>query len=233
MAISSCRHDEEKDGSPNPCQAAKANPLAFHYVEHTSTPSADTVYNDQPIVFVGPGAPYTAYEWLVGPSTTRTAQQFVLPFDAKTLGNIPVRLIARRPLNTAYFSHDDGVDTLTKVLTLVPGQAKSPMYGKFQGANRSFPRDTFTVRVYQGPDFDFPNNPRAAPTNYLANLPKGCQKPYYEIGLSWRGVNLVGGGCTDFEGTGYLVGHDSIRIAYRTQISLVIIDEVFLGRRVR
>ena len=94
LVISSCRHDDEGNGNlPNPCQALKASSLAFHYLEYTGTPTADTAYNNQPITFVGPGAPYTAYEWLVGPVTKRTSKQFVLSFDANTLGNIPVRLI--------------------------------------------------------------------------------------------------------------------------------------------
>ena len=231
--LGSCRHDADNDSSLSPCHALKANSLTFHYLEYTGTPSADTVYNNQPVTFVGPGAPYTAYEWLVGPSTRRTAQTFALSFDAKTRGNIPVRLIARRPPNTACFPHDDGIDTLTQILTLMPNQARSPIYGKFQGANRSSPRDTFTVRVYQGPNFDHPNNPAADLTNYLTNLPKGCQTPYFEIGLAWRGVHFASGGCKDSNGMGYLIGHDSIRIVYTPQYIPPVVEEVFLGKRIR
>ncbi len=229
--LSGCHHKGGED-TPNPCQMAKANPLTFHYLEYTGTPTADTAYNNQPIAFVGPGAPYTAYEWLVGPSTTRTAQQFVLSFDAYTLGNIPVRLIARRPPNTACFPHDDGVDTLTQVLTLVPlRDLRAPIYGKFQGANRDTPRDTFSVRIYSTPDYKHPTNPE--PLNYAVGIPKGCRTPYHGIGLAWRGITATSGGCTSFDITkGYLTTRDSIYIEYRVQVAPTIIDKVFVGKRV-
>ena len=232
LALYSCQHDQM--AAPNPCRAAKANPLTFQFLEDPGTPTPDTAYNSQTTTFVGPGAPYTAYEWLVGPMTRRTTQKFALFFDKTTLGSIPVRLIARRPLNTACFPNDDGVDTLTKVLTLMPRQdPRAAVLGKFRGANISSPRDTVTVRIYQGPNFDYPTNPAAEPTNYAGNLPRGCGTPYREIARGWNGVFLSLGGCTGLQGTGYLLRRDSLRIAYRTQNSPTIVDEVFLGRRVR
>lgn len=229
LVLGSCRHDQPL---PDPCAGAKANPLAFHYLEYTGTPTADTAYNKQVISFVGPGIPYTAYHWQVGPVITRTTQQFALSFDDQIVGPIPVQLIAHRPPNTACFPHDDGIDTLTQLLTLVPRPSlRAPIYGKFQGANRSSPQDTFTVRIYSGPNYTYPTNPRADPTDYVSNLPKGCKMPYVYVGLSWRGAFMDTGGC-GLNGTGYLVSHDSLRIAYRTQISPVIVDEVFLGKRI-
>lgn len=93
---------------------------------------------------------------------------------------------------------------------------RAAVYGKFQGANRSSPRDMFTVRIYQGPNFDRPNNPSAEPTNYASNLPKGCRTPYRSIALGWRGVFMSLGGCNGFQGTGYLLSRDSLRLEYRT-----------------
>lgn len=241
LAMSSCRHDERKDATPNPCQAAKENPLAFQFLENSGTPTPDTTYNNQQITFAGPGAPYTAYDWLVGPTTTRSTRQFVLFFTAQTVGDLPVRLIARRPPNTACFPHDDGVDTLTQMLTLVPfvnptvplRNPRAPIYGSFHGANRSSPRDTFTVRIYQGINFDHPSNPLAPPTDYVSNVPRGCTHPYFDNYLGWRGVFMQSGGCTGFQGSGYIVGRDSIRLTYRTQGQPTIVDEVFLGKRIR
>ena len=240
-ALFSCRHDQEKRDLPTPCEAAAANPLTFHFLEYSGTPTPDTTYNNQTVTFVGPGAPYTAYEWLVGPATRRTTQKFVLSFDTRTFGDISVRLIARRPPNTACFAHDDGVDTLTKVLTLVPfidpniplRNPHAPIYGKFHGANRSTPRDTFTIRIYQGVNYDYPNDPTAPPTDYVSNIPKGCKRPFYDNYLGWRGVFMNLGGCSGLQGSGYVVGRDSIRVTYRTQTQPAIVDEVFLGKRVR
>jgi len=233
LALASCHHDTVRD-TPNPCQAAKANPLAFHYLEFTGTSTADTAANNQVITFVGPGAPYTAYQWKVGSTIMRSTQEFGLSFDGTVLGNIPVTLIAHRPLNTACFPHDDGIDTLTQTLTLVPRpNLRAPIYGKFQGANRSSPRDTFTVRIYSGPNYTHPTIPGAEPTNYVSNLPRGCKMPYVYVAISWRGAFMDTGSCTDLDGRGYVFGHDSIRIEYRTQIAPSIIDEVFLGRRIK
>lgn len=240
LALYSCRHDHEKGDIPNPCATINANPLTFQFLEYSGTPTPDTTYNNQTITFAGPGAPYTAYEWLIGPVTRRNKQQFALSFDSKTVGNITVRLIARRPPNLSCFAHDDGIDTLTKVLTLVPfidptvplRNPRAPIYGKFHGANRSTPQDTFTVRIYQGVSYDYPHDPTAPPTDYVGNIPKGCKKPYYESYLGWRGVFMSLGGCYGLQGSGYIVGRDSIRITYKTLKQSAVVDEVFLGRRI-
>jgi len=146
LTLAAC-HDDER-ALPNPCQAQKANPLTFHFVERTGSITQDTTYTNQTVGFVAPGAPYTAYQWQIGPLTQRSTRTFGLVFDDQTVGNIKVRLIATRPPNRACFAKDDGVDTLDKVLTLMPWSARSPMYGRYQGALKSAPRDTFTVRVY-------------------------------------------------------------------------------------
>ena len=204
-------------------------------MEAFGTPTPDTAYNSQTVALQGPGAPYTRYEWLVGPTFQRTGRTTAVRFDAQTLGPVPVRLIATRPPNTACFKNDEGVDTLTQTLTLMPFRdQRAPIYGKFQGSHLDTPRDTFTVRIYSGPNSVFPNNPAAEPSNYAVGLPKGCRKPYVDIGLTWRGITANSGGCTSLNITkGYLTTRDSIRIEYRTQVTPTIVDKVFLGKRVR
>lgn len=220
---------------PNPCKGLAANPLRFQFVEVFGTPTPDTAYNDQSLVMRGPGFPYTSYQWLVGAIDQRTGQTIVVDFDKKTLGAIPVRLIAKRPPNLACFPKDDGVDTLTKVLTLMPWRdPRAPIYGKFQGANKDTPADTFSVRIYSGPNFYFPTIPGAEHSNYVAGIPKGCQFPHHDVGVTWRGmVARNGSDCSGFDLKGYLTTRDSIRIEYRTQSVPTIIDKVFVGKRVR
>lgn len=228
--LASCHHKEKL---PDPCEGQVANPLTIQFIEGFGTPTPDTAYNNQPMVFRAPGAPYTSYEWLFGSIDKRTGQNVIVDFSKNDLGTIPVRLIARRPLNTVCFPHDDGVDTLTKILTLVPFRdLHAPIYGKFQGANKDAPADTFSVRVYSGPDLKYVNNPDYV--NYLVGIPKGCRIPYQEIGLTWRGLFASSGGCTSFNvNKGYLTTRDSIRLEYRAQVLPTIIDRVFLGKRVR
>jgi hypothetical protein len=239
LLLIACHHDEQ----PNPCQGMKLKPLTFQILENSDTPTPDTTYNNQLVTFVAPGAPYTSYEWQIGPSTTRTTQQFNLSFDANTLGNIRVRLVAHRPPSTACFPQDTGVDTLTRQLTLVPFKdpylpernPRAPIYGKFQGALRSAPRDTFTVRIYQGKNYFYPTDPTAPPTDYVANNLKGCTRPYIDNYLGWYGVYFSGLGCTSFGGHGYVFGRDSLRLSFRTKPAPVPdeANEVFLGKRIR
>ena len=239
LAVSSCRHH---DDPPNPCQGMTLKPLTFQFLEYPGTPTPDTTYNNQVVTFAGPGAPYTAWDWQVGSAlNTRNVQQFALRFDDVTTGPISVRLIARRPPNTACFPHDDGVDTLTKVLTLVPFKDSrapirdphAPIYGKFQGATTDAPRDTFTVRIYQGINFDYPTDPTAPPSDYISNLPKGCSRSNYLNYLSWRSIFIDTNFCTSDQGTGYLTSRDSIRISYFVQGNTARLTKVFLGKRIR
>jgi hypothetical protein len=231
LALPGCR---DRTATPDPCQGQKANPLTLRFLEAFGTPTPDTAYNSQTVALQGPGAPYTGYRWRIGAVDERTGRTTAVRFDDQTLGPVPVRLIATRPPNTACFKNDDGVDTLTQTLTLMPFRdQRAPIYGKFQGSHSDAPRDTFTVRIYSGPNFSFPNNPAAEPSNYAVGLPKGCRTPYIDIGLTWRGITANRGGCTSLNITkGYLTTRDSIRIEYRTQVSPTIIDKVFLGKRV-
>ncbi|GAA4006892.1 hypothetical protein GCM10022408_18450 [Hymenobacter fastidiosus] len=232
LSLSACR-DQEKESLPDPCKGQKANPLTLTFTEAFGTPTPDTAYNDQPMAFEGPEKPYTSYQWLIGPVDERTGRRIGVSFDDQTLGSIPVRLIATRPPNLACFPKDDGVDTLTKTLTLVPNDdLRAPIYGKFQGANLDAPADTFSVRIYSGPDWQFPDSPK--PLDYLVGIPKGCRVPYRNIGITWRGVRATSGGCSSIPiNKGYLTTRDSIRLEYRAEVSPTIIDRVFVGKRVR
>lgn len=235
-SVAACHKDRSRD-VPNPCQGLKANPLTFDFVEAYGTPTPDTAYNNQTLALRGPGAPYTSYQWLVGTTFQRTGRTVAIRFDDKTLGPIPVRLIATRPPNTACFPHDTGVDTLTKALTLVPYRdPRAPIYGKFQGANRDTPRDTFTVRIYAGPNVNFPTNPAADPSNYVLGIPKGCRTAYRDVGVTWRGfaAQNASGGCTGLDiSQGFLTTRDSVYVYYRTQVAPVVVDKIFAGKRIR
>ncbi|MDO7853653.1 hypothetical protein [Hymenobacter convexus] len=242
LLVAGCRHDVPATPEPDPCAGAKANLLSFRFLENYGTPTPDTAFTKQTITFEGPGVPYTAYEWQIGADPRPfTQRKFALYFPDASVGPLPVRLIARRPPNTRCFAKDDGVDTLTQVLTLVQRtQRRAPVYGKFLGANTDAPRDTFTIRVFSGPGYQTPPDPFAAPYDYLRNLGRGCQSPYFDIGLTWRGIFFNYGridfGCLYESGTGYLTTRDSIRIDYsqfESAQNLKRVNRVFKGRRVR
>ena len=237
-----CHRDTPIAPAPDPCVGTKANPLTFRFLENYGTPTPDTAYAKQTITFEAPGAPYTAYEWqIANDPRSFTQRRFGLYFPESAAGTLAVRLIARRPTNLRCFPKDDGVDTLTQVLTLVPRYVyRAAVYGKFLGSNADAPRDTFTVRVFRAPDYTQPTDPAAAPYDYLRNLGRGCQSPYFGIGLTWRGIFFNYGsndyGCLVESGTGYLTTRDSIRIDYsqnESNNSPKRVNRIFKGRRVR
>ncbi len=236
-----CRRDTPTP-KPDPCAGVKANPLTFRFLENYGTPTPDTAFTKQTISFEAPGAPYTAYEWQVGSDPRPfTQRKFSLYFPEAATGPLVVRLIARRPPNLRCFPKDDGVDTLTQQLTLVHRtQQRAAIYGRYLGSNTDAPRDTFTIRVFSGPSYQLPVDPLAAPYDYLRNLGRGCQSPYFGIGLTWRGFWLHYGrndfGCLTESGTGYLTTRDSIQIEYSqfaSDRSFQRVNRVFKGRRTR
>lgn len=230
---------------PDPCRGSKANPLAFRFLESWgNTPTPDTAFTEESITFDGPGAPYTRYEWQVGTDPRPfTQRRFALHFPETAVGRVAVRLIATRPPNRGCFPNDDGVDTLTKTLTLMSwtrARFRAPIYGKFRGSNVGAPNDTFTVRIFSAPDYRYPNDPAAAPYDYLRNLDRGCQAPRFAISTAWSGIYFnfqqIEYGCFGESGTGYLTTRDSIRIDYSRYVSDRVLDRVnrvFRGKRVR
>ena len=237
-----CHKDTPVKPAPDPCLGIKANPLSFRFLENYGTPTPDTAFTKQTISFEAPSAPYTAYQWQVGSDPRSfTQRKFSLYFPEAMNGTYAVRLIATRPPNTRCFAKDDGIDTLTQVLTLVQrSQQRAAIYGRFLGSNTDAPRDTFSVRVFTAPDYHQPNDPAAAPYDYLRNLGRGCQSPYFAIGLTWRGFwfkyDQTDFACLAESGTGFLIARDSIQIDYSRYESDRIftrVNRVFKGRRIR
>ena len=240
LTLGAC-HDKDKPEvpRPNPCIGQTLPVLAFDFIERIGNTTPDTaVLGD--VTFAGPGAPYTSWEWRVGDDPRSfTQQRFSLFFgNPNRYYTYPVRLIARRPPNVACFPKDDGVDTLTKMLTLVPyGLSSSPLVGRFRGANLDAPADTFTVRFTAEPDrrYNDPSGPRVV---YLNNLPnRTC--PYNvneEVGGGWRGASINGIGCGSAYGTAQIAeDRRTVRIEYIMFPSndITRVNRVFVGYRVR
>ena len=244
LAAPACRRDAPAP-EPDPCRTALANPLTFRILENYGTPTPDTAFNKQTITFEAPDSLYTSYAWQIGSDPRTFDKRTVsLYFPDAPPSTLAVRLIARRPPNTRCFSQDDGLDTLTRTLTLVPRRfaRPAPIYGRFLGSNADAPQDTFSIRVFQAPPFTTPPDPLAAPYDYLRNLGRGCQSPYFSVGLTWRGIFFNYGrndfGCLTESGTGHLLAsnRDSIVVRYsqnRTDRDPTRVSRVFRGRRVR
>jgi hypothetical protein len=146
----------EEEPEPDPCASLEPVTARFvigerimnwGYEEIDTLVISDTVLTWSYVQFRAP-AGYDSYEWQVGTeeegmktySGDSVVQiQIVHPWEA-----LPVSLIVRDEPNTACFPQDDGIDTLTRILTVID-RDKSPAFGRYQGYLESNPTDTFTV----------------------------------------------------------------------------------------
>jgi hypothetical protein len=176
LLLNTCR-----DKEPDPCKDLKpfeANFTIEEAIEDTTFVS-DTCLVNRFVVFRAK-AGYDSYEWTVG-SDSRTFKDsvFALYFENPASG-IQVRLIAKKKPNTACFPQDNGIDTLTKSLTIVkPEQVVIP--GVYRGALVSNPADVFEVRIEQHPLY---------PSHYdIYNINKGCNQGWQvEERLGYSGI---------------------------------------------
>jgi hypothetical protein len=242
VAVLGACHDPKEAVAPRPCPAQGVPVLSFAILERTGTTTPDTAVVGA-VTFLAPGAPYTAYEWKVGNDPrTFTQQRVALNFAATdTLRTYAVRLIAHRPLNQACSANDSGVDTLTRALTIAPyASRKSPLLGRFHGANLDAPADTFTVRLAAEPDHRYPpGTPNAPVVVYLTNLGKGCASPWFEVAAGWHGAALDYSrndyGCFAEVGTAQVADdRRTVRIEYSQLRNFPNrTSRVFVGHRVR
>ena len=108
-----------------------------------------------------------SYEWQVGNnSSSQTTKDFGLYFD-DTVGTIPVRLIIHSTPNTICFPDDDGIDTVTRYLT-VRSMPQPYLIGKFKGYNTDNPAQEFIIEI----DTFHPENSNFI-TYGIKNLPTG------------------------------------------------------------
>ncbi len=235
-----CPRHHPDDPKPDPCAALVARPLSISFIERFGTPTPDTANSGQDITFEAAGRYYTSWRWKIGTDPReQTGQRVSLYFRPTEFGRLTVQLIGTRAPNTACDPKDDGIDTVQRTLVLMPyaAIARAPILGRFHGYNLDAPRDTFTVRIFQAPRYP---TPVEEDYTYIRNLGQGCQSPYFEAPVSWRGVTFNYGGsdfgCLTEAGNGYLTSRDSIRFEYyqfKYFNSLERVNRVFVGRRVR
>lgn len=198
----------------------------------------DTVLMFNPVRFQT-NRDYDSVVWTIGNDPRRfTAAQVGLFFD-REYARLPIRLIVYSRPNLDCHPTDDGRDTITKYLTVIP--ARSPSHvslgfnGNYFGRTDENPNDTFTVRIkyYYDPRMngDYVNG-------YLTvnNLLKGYQPsaPLYEerrtdafpragfmvdaMGATsfWKNdVDYYDPGHKSISGYGYLKGRDSLIIEFK------------------
>jgi hypothetical protein len=88
----------------------------------------------------------TSYEWQIGNSSVvYTSKEFGLYFG-DTVGTIPITLIVKSKPNKICFPNDDGIDTLTRYLTITVME-KPTFFGTYLGANDYDPTNQFTIKI--------------------------------------------------------------------------------------
>lgn len=244
VLINGCSHDGEgrNSSNPTPCGPAQAEQYAFTIQNNINNNffECDTIFPS--VVRFTASQVYSSAKWKIGTdprSFTKTS--FDLTFPSTSTGSVVIQCIGTRPINTVCIPHDDGIDTLTKVLTIMPLDEFAPhaaIEGKFLGSTTDAVSDTFVVRIFVGPDLLHPPHPAI----FLYNLNKGCPGTSIDISAGYQGLvfnqgigNTV---CHGVFGTGHidLKNRNKIRFDYdeqKTPGSVTLVHKTFLGTRIR
>lgn len=152
----------------------------FHIKENLSDTAflADTIFRDNYVTFETNGS-YNTTTWKVGADPrTFTARSFTLSF-ADFLGTLDVQFTGRAAPNTRCFPSDSGVYSATTKLTVVeqvekPFVTVSPMVGRYKGAYRETPQDSFVVRIEYYDSSKYDASVTGSKNFYwISNIPKG------------------------------------------------------------
>jgi hypothetical protein len=187
---------------------------------------ADTVLSSNVIHFIAKNSKYDNYRWKIGTDdSVFTAKEVGLRFNG-VFGDIPIKLIVHSKPDTSCFPNDDGIDSIEKVITVVPWRGGSALIGDYIGCNLDTPKDSFTINIRYKDVYE--SGHIVDHIYYVNNLNKGCQEPAgedssftsnrYIIGyrhIKVLGEIMVGIGCR--APVGYLnldKSHENIRINY-------------------
>lgn len=185
-----CRHCDDPTnpdcGNYNPCYGV-SDVASFECSEYFDE-NTDLLVKCDTMVFNGASSSifksnrdYLTYDWQIGSDTNlRHGKTFAITFN-KSFGTIPVTLIGKRAPNPKCIPNDDGVDTLTKLITIVDWKA-SPLIGRYTGSLVSNPKDTFTIEIKADH-----NITQLQPNKLvLINLFKNCDAIYGIGGIGYK-----------------------------------------------
>ncbi len=234
-------HQKGDEPVPVPCGIPPA-PFGFKIENNINDKffTCDTIFPS--VVRLSAAPVYTSVVWQIGTDPrVYTQKAFDITFPATTVGTVTITCTGTRPVNRICFPNDDGVDTMTKVLTVMPLNPYAPhaaIEGKFLGATTDAPRDTFTVRIFVGPDLLHPTQPAL----FLVNLNKGCPGTSIDISAGYQGLvfnqGIGNAVCHGVSGIGHIDLQDrtKIRFDYDEQVTPgkpALASKVFIGTRIR
>lgn len=242
VQLTSC----DGDPDPDPCLGKNITGGSFSIGEHITNYGgvdtllvSDTVLTDNSIVFRADSV-YTSYEWKIGDDPRTFTTKEVSLYFSDPISHLPIRLIAKWLPNKRCYPEDDGIDTVYRYLTVID-KKENPIFGQYEGANKSSPNEIFMIEVTHDDYFDQIN---------ILNINKDCYPIDESIGLrgfitrmSYKKLNFYSGfyyeSCKDPQGWFILDNlGKNVEVKYSigdgtpTQTATKRINEIFNGKRI-
>jgi hypothetical protein len=148
------------------------NPYFRTDVLDTLSIETDTVLDPSYVIFEAnyPGA--TEYKWQIGTEANpRFGKKIGIVFNSQGAGNIygtiDIQLTVSGTPNSVCFPDDDGIDSVSKSLTIVPLH-ESLIFGEWEGSSTEFPNEIYTITL----DTFTTNTDNEI--HFFQNFPNGC-----------------------------------------------------------
>ncbi len=236
MALPACNDDEQ------PPLICPDEPITAHFTMGQGIREIDTTFYGDTILTGGVTleAPkgYTYYEWQIGEDYTRqavTERSVFLIFEYPE-PSVAIRLIVHGRTDLECFPNDDGIDTLTRHLTVINSKKNPIQNSRFQGYLEENPDHLFTIEFT-----------KYLESTHVLNLNEGCltplEEPFWRVYFSYRRLYFVGPGgrysCESPKGLAVLSPNNrDITIDFTTQIfdrdleELIVTPHKFIGKKI-
>jgi hypothetical protein len=230
----------------DPCAGLHPVKADFDIYEQLSYDSlfiSDTALKGNVVWFIAKGN-YQNYKWKIGTDDSLFIGDTICLRFNEPYNKITVTLFVSSPPDTTCFPGDDGKDTLTKYLTIMPWD-KCALIGDYKGFNLDNPSDTFIVNIRYQDIFD--NGNKVGHMYYVNNINKGCTEPFSDHGTSnnyligYKHIQIRGGanhtgGCMAPWGYANLDNlQEYITIDYRSDIDqsgLKYQNHIYIGKKI-
>jgi hypothetical protein len=249
LAFVACKKKQSDPEIPDP-------PASFKIEENVGGKWVET-----PSVLVYNGVRFTAsdlyesYKWTIGYDTrTFTTRVTGLSFPDGGDNFVNIRLIAKKKAQHIKDTKDDGVDTLTRTMSILKWE-ESRIIGRYKGHVTTRPDDEFIMSVkyitygsepgfyIKGINKDCVGSPEGSlyggSTRYYAN--EGLENCVPgATGLYFNANGWVGGGCKNPMGLAYLTSQNDIQVDYQITEqdaqdwkNFIKTNETFVGTRIQ
>jgi len=237
---------KEEIAPENPCDSVNVSNFDFiveddlmkKYNKEGHQFTSDSIYRNNETYFTSKYN-YTSYEWrIIGdPNWKKTTKSFSIRFANPGLVNM--MLIGKRTPNTLCLPNDDGIDTITKELTVLDSAI---IYGKYYGYEVSNPTKPYTFEIRNA---KIPSS--SSRIAHIIYFPDSCAIPIAEGDCVNFSSNIIefyffnpqGGGCLWCKRpTGWAVfNRDFIDIKYKILKDSLDIktayEQHFIGKRIK